>query len=183
VFSQAKFQRLSNYFDQFFLFLSFFTILDCFQLHWLHECVNYIIYGRVVDPDSFESGSRSGSSLFCQSGSGSKPNPDPNPEPDPNRIQTGSGLRKKAGSGFIWIRIHNPDLRYPHRLCLPSHRKKGEKSGREKNPYPEKNKEKEFLRAVCVISAQCWKKCRVFVNYSRIPYPVVSIEYNAVIST
>jgi hypothetical protein len=49
------------------------------------------VEGRVVDPDSFESGS----SLFCPSGSGSNPNPDPNPNRIRirirNRIQTGSG--------------------------------------------------------------------------------------------
>jgi hypothetical protein len=85
------------------------------------ECLDWT---RVVDLDSFESGSRSGSSLFCQSGFGSKPNPDPNPnqiririqtksgseskpnpdpnpEPDPNRIR----IEKKG-----WIRIQmNPD--------------------------------------------------------------------------
>jgi hypothetical protein len=71
---------------------------------------------RVVDSESFEFGSRSGSSLFRQSRSGYKSNPYPNPKRIwirfQNRIQTGSGLRKKAGSGS-WsgskrIMIHNP---------------------------------------------------------------------------
>jgi hypothetical protein len=65
------------------------------------------LFFRVVDPDSFESGSRSGSSLFLsiririqtKSGSESKPNPDPNPEPDSNRIRI-----KKKGWIRIWIR-------------------------------------------------------------------------------
>jgi hypothetical protein len=46
-----------------------------------------------MDPDSFEFGSRSGSSLFANPDTDPKPNPDP--KPDLNR----TGIEKKAGSG------------------------------------------------------------------------------------